>query len=691
MKELYKEYLFHKHFFVNDLHVDADTETSGVQNVQSDSRFETLFALANLFNIRITSGEKLLTPDMIRFASKELGENVPQPFYEGFPESVRALSPDRLLFDQLLHYTRTYGFGDFSEGGHSVFEEKMERTAFKEASSIKDFSVITEDEALVKLEEMVSGLLAGTRPLSDSQYQLVKEFIVDRGFTPYSIASKNTAVKLLLDTRDLKLAGGLYMSDVIRLTDEMNFLLYGNEDMTKLNLKNQDRRFITALINELFRVGRVDLRSCYEKKKLWNGLLHHIHYRAISEEAQAFVNAMRGRGNESVYSEFEAAMKKRRILEAADILKKGKGTSAVLRNLNYLISRCESGEALDNLLDTLESGNVIILLQLLLRYSGTQGTGARTFAFTKHNLLKVHTETEEEQSSRRSMITAGQTAALKTKIMSMLKAALKDKLGRVYIDPDMKRYALPLQESTSQGGFGVLTRGSRLPVPDCRVIRGFTYWEKVNDIDLSVFGITEKGEAKEFSWRTMASNQSPAITYSGDVTNGFNGGSEYFDVDIEEFRKTYPDIRYIIFCDNVYSGLNFESCFCKAGYMLRDKVGSGEIYEPKTVQSSFLVNCASTFAYLFGLDLNTMEFVWLNMARSGSVAVAGTTDMSFLLDHFHTTEIINVYSFFEMMASEITEDPANAEVIVTDKETESREGQLLIREYDTEKMIALMN
>ena len=152
----------------------------------------------------------------------------------------------------------------------------MERTAFKEAASIKDFSVITEDEALVKLEEMVSGLLAGTRPLSDNQYQLVKEFITDRDFTPYSIASKNTAVKLLLDTRDLKLAGGLYMSDVIRLTDEMNFLLYGNEDMTKLNLKNQDRRFITALINELFRAGRVDLRSCYEKKKLWKEALKVI-------------------------------------------------------------------------------------------------------------------------------------------------------------------------------------------------------------------------------------------------------------------------------------------------------------------------------------------------------------------------------------------------------------------------------
>ena len=690
MKNIFKSYLFRMHFFVNDTPA-SDTASGSTESAAPDTRFETLFALANLFNIRITSGEKLLSSEMIRLASLELGRHVPQPFYEGFPESVRALSPDQLLFDQLLHYTRTYGFGNFSEGGHSVFEEKMERTAFKEEAPIKEFSVITAEEATHILEEAVSGLLAGTRPLSETQYAMVREFIVEYSFSPAAVASKNTAVKLLLDTRDLQFASGLFMSDVIRLTDEMNYSLYQSTNMYKLNLKNQDRKFIISLMNELFKAGRVDLRNCFEKKKLWNGLLHHIHYKAASDEARTFVDAMRDKGNESVYSAFEAAMRERRILEAAEILKKGKGSSAVLRNLNYLISRCSTGEELDSLLSMIESENVVLLLQLLMTYSLPQRAGARTFAFTKYNLLKVHTETEEELAGRKSMITTGQAETLKARISSMLKDALKNKLGKVYIDPDMKRYALPLAESTSQDGFGVLTRGTRLPVPECKVIRGFTYWEEVDDIDLSCFGISEKGERLEFSWRTMAANQSQAITYSGDVTNGYNGGAEYFDVDLDEFRCVYPDTRYIIFCDNVYSCVNYEECFCKAGYMLRDKVGSGEIFEPKTVQSSFIVNNRSTFAYLFGIDLKTMEFVWLNMARSGTVNVAGTTDMSFLLDHFHTTEIMNVYRFFEMMAAELTDDPAAAEVIVTDKTIEAREDQTIIREYDNEKMIKLMN
>ena len=105
-------------------------------------------------------------------------------------------------------------------------------------------------------------------------------------------------------------------------------------------------------------------------------------------------------------------------------------------------------------------------------------------------------------------------------------------------------------------------------------------------------------------------------------------GQIIFDIDIAEFRKLYPEARYMVFCNNVYSGLPFGKCFCKAGYMTRDIEDTGAIYEPKTVKSAFMINCDSTFAYLFGIDLDKNELIWLNMARTGSMAVAGMTDMT---------------------------------------------------------------
>ena len=679
MKKLFKDYLFQKHILVS--------ETGNEENA-----FEVVFSLANLFGIRIVSGEKLAETDMISYVSEQLGEDVPEPFYRGFPESVRALTEEQLAFDQLLHYFITYGMGDFSEAGHSIFEENFERTAFKENITIKEFSILPEADAEKKLEQIASDLLAGTRPLSELQYSLVCQYITDYNYLPSKIASKNTAVRLLLDLRNISLAAHLKMSDVIKIVEELNYRSYENENIRKLNLKNRDRVFITSVIDLLAVPGKCDIENCCEKKRIWNGLLHHIHYRAKTDQAKAFVNVMRGKKNLSAYAAFEEAMASGDVRKAALCLKKRKGSGAVLRNLNYIISRCSSDEDPDFVLDCLDSRNPIVLIQLLIQYAQYRfDSEARTFKFTKYNRLRVHTETEEECSQRRSLISAKHRDRLTSTLKEYLKSALKGRLGKVYIDPDMANYALPLQENTSQGGFGVLPKGSRIHIENAKIIRAFTYWEKVNDIDLSVFGIDSKGRQTEFSWRTMAGRKPDAIFFSGDETSGYEGGSEYFDINIEKFRKTNPKILYLIFCDNVFSWGSFKKCLCKAGFMLRDKMQSGQIFEPKTVESSFTVNCDSRFAYLFGIDLIKKDFVWLNLARDSNAAVAGTTSMKFLTDYFNLTDIINQYTLFEMMAEEVVQSPDEAEVIITDKSGPYPEGVEVIREYDFERVIALMN
>jgi hypothetical protein len=679
MEKIFKEYLFGKHILVSE------------GEAEEKHPFETLFSLASLFNIRITEGEALVRSDMIAFAAEQLGENVPDPFYKGFPDSVRALSKDQLIFDQLIHYFITYGLGDFSEAGHSLFEEQLERAAFNEKTEIRDFRIVTETEAVQLLRAATDQLLAGTRPVSESQYDMIREFILTYDHKVQTIASKDTATLLLMDTRNLRFAEFLSLSDVIRLVDALNYEEYENENLNQLNLRNQDRKFITELIHKLFSLGHCNVRACFEKKKTWNGLLHHLHFKAKNEEEQAFVDAMRGRKNESVYSAFERAMAEGEIVAALDLLKKEKGSAAVLRNLNYILSRCKTLEDFTYVVKNVDSKNTIVLIQLIIAYSNYERSqAARTFKFTKYNKLKIHQETEEEMRRRKSYITLGQAEMLAEELRSNLRRLLAGRLGKVYIDPEMQRYALPLQESASQSGFGVLARGTRLPIGETKKLRAFTYWEKVNDIDLSCFAIDSKGRQQEFSWRNMADHQSDAVTYSGDETSGFNGGSEYFDIDLELFRKKYPDYRYMIFCDNVFSRVNFDECFCKAGYMLRDIDDTGFIYEPKTVQSSFLVNSKSTFAYLFGLDLTTNEFIWLNMARNSRERVAGDTDMRFLTDYFHVTKVMNVYDFFRMMAAEIVFDPAKAEVVVTNKTVEVPEGVEVIREYDFEKIMALV-
>ena len=125
--------------------------------------------------------------------------------------------------------------------------------------------------------------------------------------------------------------------------------------------------------------------------------------------------------------------------------------------------------------------------------------------------------------------------------------------------------------------------------------------------------------------------------------------------------------------------------------MTRDAMDSGEVFEPATVASSFAITCRSTFAYLFALDLQTRELVWLNVARAGGQRVAGTTQMGFLTRYLEATSVINLYDFARMLATEVVDDPKQADVVFSDKPVAMREDAELIRSQDTERIIELLN
>ena len=68
----------------------------------------------------------------------------------------------------------------------------------------------------------------------------------------------------------------------------------------------------------------------------------------------------------------------------------------------------------------------------------------------------------------------------KKKLVKMIRSKLSEKLrnrllGKVYIEPSMKNYTLPLAENTLQGGLGVLSKGSRIPIDEGKKLRAFTY------------------------------------------------------------------------------------------------------------------------------------------------------------------------------------------------------------------------
>ncbi|MBP3436808.1 MAG: hypothetical protein J6K61_02740 [Clostridia bacterium] len=679
MEYILKKHLFEKHFFVWEEEDIAENQA------------EVIAFLAERFNIALTAGIDKVSLSFVRLAADALGKtDIAEPFYKGFPKSVLALSKKALLLDQFLHYCQTYGLGLIEETGHSLLEEEIYRGLFKEETPVRYFSVISEKEAEEKLIELAKALLKGSRPLSNDQYFFVALVLKNYPFTVEKVGSKNTAARLLLDTRDIRRFGHfIWLSDVVKVLERMLFQYGTGQTLTDMRLRASDRKWLTKLLDYLFENARGNTRECFEKKAVWNGLLHLLHYKPKTVQAECFLRAIRGKENLSVYSEMEGLMREGDTKGAAALLKETKGDGAVLRNLNYLISRAKSMEDINFIMSLPAYQNGALLLQLFLRYNREEEE-YRRFVFHKNNLLRVHTETEKEASHRTTRLSDTQIAFLSAFFLVKLEEFYKDRLGKVYIDGAMKKIALPLEESTSNGGYGVLPKGSRIPFPADKKIRAFTYWERVNDIDLSVLGICKDGTQVEFSWRNMWDNQTFFITFSGDETSGYHGGSEYFDVDIEGFRKKNPHIAYMVFCNNVYSGTPFSECVCRAGYMARDKEDSGKVFEPKTVESSFVIDCHSTSAYLFGLDLEKAELVWLNLSREGETRVAAEQSAHFLSRYFDVTEKMNMHRFFSILAKEVVSSPEEAEVLVSDKvKEEDYPDKKIVRSYDFEYLSSL--
>ena len=67
----------------------------------------------------------------------------------------------------------------------------------------------------------------------------------------------------------------------------------------------RDAVYRQKVIDAFFEQENPNVLDCYEKRKLWAGLLHHIHYVPKNSAAADFVQAMRGKGeNKSVYAAF---------------------------------------------------------------------------------------------------------------------------------------------------------------------------------------------------------------------------------------------------------------------------------------------------------------------------------------------------------------------------------------------------
>jgi len=210
------------------------------------------------------------------------------------------------------------------------------------------------------------------------------------------------------------------------------------------------------------------------------------------------------------------------------------------------------------------------------------------------------------------------------KVVEVIQTTIKDKLAsekedmsdkKVWVDPQLMNYTVPLQQRKMSDGLLSIGRGTRIKFDDKKVLRMFTYWKDSHtDLDLSMIQFDKD---MNFLGQVSYTNLSDdGIVHSGDLTSAPNGAAEFIDVDL---NKVKDGVRYIGVQIYRYSGENFANLEKSyAGWMFREDVNNDyKSFDIKTVANKFNVVGSGNYAIPLVVDLKTKEIIYIDMYMSG--------------------------------------------------------------------------
>lgn len=662
MKQLFRNKLIEKGILVGEANSDY---------------IEANYLLYNKCNVIVEDGYKNVTLENVKEMEKALGINTATPFYKNFPESVKQMTDLELFVDQILHYI---GLAD-----KSVFEKEVDGKVAVDVKKClatkKTFNCVAEKEAVKELDNIVQAMLSVSRPLSDDDIDFLTSVIEEYDFVVTNVKSKTNLVKLLNYAERYQLiflysdlVKSLRMSDMHKVVECILLERCYKADMKKLKFTNQEVKLIRKLMNVISDNDNIDILNCLEKRQFFIGLTSYIHVGKKSDSKQLikFAEKIRDKSNRSAYSTFKKLLSNN-PLNAVKQLAKDKGITVVMRNLKFVIDNCktlkEAEEVVKYVFNNITNGLVVI--QFIKGIEKIFYGGIKTYKYTKNNMVTSYTKDGEQKPCKYAKEIA--TMCIQQGVKA-LKRIYKGSFNNVYIGDGCDKIALPLNTSASGRTVNYLPSGSSVKIPSGKVVRIFTSWKKVEDIDISATAYGYDGSEREFAWHSNPnSNRNNGIVFSGDEVQGYHGGVEYFDIELDKVKNDY---KYILLKSNIYTwGTLFNECDAYSGYMIREKLGESgsdarkqfveEIYDIKTVAQRYKISGDCKMNYSLVLDLENSEIIWLNLASSSMARVGSLANSEFIKDIIKDTEMLNYETFAQICANKVVRNVDKADVIFT--------------------------
>lgn len=572
--------------------------------------------------------------DILVNGLKELtgADKVYNPMYPNFPESVMEKGDFELYFNAIVHY--------WSFGTLLPYEEKKERVPLFNTAKVK----VLEAGSFDDLNDIFNNFCASKTSLSKSDVDDMVFILNSAKVTlPDEIPFKeNTACicRLLVDT-GVDTDGSLcrkYIktaTDVLRLVTAMSDGDVSLAENTKFrNLKRSERRIIMNLLagcgNVAENMNRYAGRWIRVGEKLHPG--EFAKNERYTKVVQAF-GIIRNDGKiQSFGGKVDAAIASGDVTTVVSLLKKRPGEFA--RRIDFLLRTfdkdADKKAVIMGFASVAKDVSSTVLLQVREHFiNKLDGSDDMRVFFPKGNLARSYyiKNDKAETIPEDAMIMV--IAVCENALVNIYGS--RAFLGKVYIDKALRNYTVPFSLRSAGKTMTAVSRGSRIAIDDSvKIIRPFIWWTNTKndiiDVDLSVAVFADNWDCLEHVSYSNLKSEKFGMYHSGDITNGGpvdgEGAAEFIDLDID--KALGAGARYAVF--NVYNFSN--ELFSKMehaafGFMTRENMESGEIFEPSTVKQRMDLASATTTCIPVIFDLKERVFIWCDMALTADHVRAG--------------------------------------------------------------------
>lgn len=657
---------------------------SGLKNVQALGFTFSKELLEKAFHFtrdEFTAFYGFLIPALKELIGADVTYN---PMYPNFPQQVAEASDIELFVNAIVHY---WSFGTLMPE-----YEKNERLPLIDDNKMTVLSVGSHED----LMKIFSNLCESKTSISQQDKEDIEKIIVacpdyDRYLPDIIPLKENVALigKLIIEKAPIKNAK--YISkyfktatDVIRLVTALSDGDISLAGRTKYrSLRRDERRMIMDLLAGCGNITEDLFRNQYEWIRIAE-IIHPFEYRKKKyKNVNAAFNTLRNEKKPLMFAgRVQAAITAKDMRSAADLLKARPGEFA--RQLDKLIRDADNPNYIVNCFkDVAKDISSPVLLQVRQHFIGRmtdEKAPVRVF-FPKGNLAKAMVINNELPN-----INGGVCKSIARICREALIEQYKEKeyLGKVYIDDELKNYLVPFSQRSASKAVKTIVRGSQLPIKeDAEAVRAFIWWTNTNqngyeqrvDIDLSATVYDENWNYVEHISYTNLRSHRFKMYHSGDITNGGsvdgNGVAEFLDIDIDSVAK---NARYVVFQVYDYSSIGFANLNnCRFGWMEREDVNSGEIFEPSTVEMKMDLTADSTTAIPVIFDCIERKFVWCDMnlgvSHSGfggnnlESNLRGVTATCYGLTHLNKPNIFDLVSFNAVARGTVVTDRNEADII----------------------------